>query len=128
MIAGTATLWGSPGNRARLCGERPEVRVEAVAMPEPEPIHLLRRRLARDLPISDLGDFFVFEATRQAARGMVNDQFPDALSRQFRGLCEFELLPSLQETGVSRAAASVLRSNKCWEARAAAYVRLNERR
>lgn len=111
----------SPSLLARPRGERTEITLDAITLPEPEPIHLLRRQLereyldritivpekvvtfldakvpsgpfeARDLAIDGLDDFLAFEAMRRAARGMVNGQFPDALSRRLRGLYRFELL------------------------------------
>lgn len=107
---------------ARPRGDRPSVEVEMVALAQPEPIHLLRRQLereyldritvlpekvlsfldlrvtdstvmARDLGITDLDDFLAFEALRRAARGLLNDQYPDALSRRLRGMYEFRAAP-----------------------------------
>lgn len=108
----------SPSLLARPRGERAEVEIEAVAIAEPEPIHLLRRKLEREyldritvlppqvlafldrqvhdepvaassLRIDGLDDFLAFEALRRSARGMLNDQFADAISRSLRGTYEF---------------------------------------
>ncbi|KRA97942.1 hypothetical protein ASD83_12810 [Devosia sp. Root685] len=112
----------SAGLLARPRGDRPVVDTESVTVAEPEPIHLLRRQLerdyldritivpekvlsfldirvsesvvfARDLGIADLDDFLAFEALRRAARGMLNGQYPDALSRRLKGVYEFRAIP-----------------------------------
>ncbi|RRH96898.1 hypothetical protein EH240_21645 [Mesorhizobium tamadayense] len=108
----------SPSLLARPRGDRAEVEVEALTLPEPEPIHLLRRQLEREyldritvlptqvlafldrqvrdepvsassLNIDGLDDFLAFEVLRRSARGMLNNQFADALSRSLRGTYEF---------------------------------------
>lgn len=108
----------SPGLLARPRGERAEVEVQAVALAKPSPLHLLRRQLEREyldritvlpaqvlafldrqvrnepvsassLRIDDLDDFLAFEALRGAARGMLNDQLVDALSRSLHGAYAF---------------------------------------
>ena len=123
-VPGFLHLVASPYSSALLArsrGERPEIEVGTIALPEPEPIHLLRRQLereyldritvvpekvlgflharvtgtrveARELEIGGLDDFLAFEAMRRAARGMANGECPDALSRRLRDIYEFELI------------------------------------